>query len=76
MVELFVVIRYDGVWYPITAYDVFIYQLLDLYGHDGCECLCFYLLGEVINCHHYILNATSSFGELANQVNPPNYKRS
>ena len=65
-VELFFVILYDAVRHPIMIDDVFIYKLLDLCRRDGCECLYFYPLGEVIDCHHYILNASSSFGELAN----------
>ena len=44
-------------------------NLLDLGGRDERECLSFNPFGEVVDSHCSVLNATSSFGKLTDQVN-------
>ena len=64
VVKLFVVVRYDGVGYPVPTDDILIHELYDFCRCDGCKCLGFDPLGEVVNNYHYILHATPSFRKL------------
>ena len=68
-VELFVIVRYDGVGYPVPVDNILIHKFFDFSRHDGHECFSFDTFGEVVDRYHYVLYATSSFRELANQVN-------
>ena len=52
----------------VPADNVLVDELLDLYGLDGHERLCFNPFSLVVDNHYFILHSTSSFGKSINQV--------
>ena len=56
--------------YSVSAYNVLVDKLLDLSGRDRREHFNFHSFGEVVDSHYSVLNATSAFGKLIDQVNP------
>ena len=65
-VELFAIIRYNGIGHPVSADNVFVHELLNLGRRDGHECFGFNPFDEVVDSHYSILNTTSPFEKLAN----------
>ena len=67
-VELCTIIRYDSVGDSIPADDIFVDELFDLRGHDGCKRFYFNPFSEVVDIHYGVLYTISPFEKSVDYV--------
>ena len=60
-IELCTTIKYDGVEDSILRDGVFVDELFDLRGRDGCKLFCFNPFSEVVDSYYCVLYTTSPF---------------